>query len=123
MLIFFRKRSKIFAGILAAVLQIANLFIGNIIVYESTEGAKFHWMMLLKNWLFWLILIATIVYYAIAYAVKQQGDKIDDKIEDSISDNSTKLLDLVVKNAESGDFESSEKAMKLFDKMQHRRGI
>ena len=121
MSVFFRKSSKIFAGVLSAVLQVANLFIGNIIVYESTEKVRFDWMLLLKNWLFWLILVITIIYYAIAKAIKQQDNDTDDNIEAAISNNSVRLLDLATRYAQTGNYELSKKAMKLFDSMQKRR--
>lgn len=120
-MIFFQKRSKIFAGVLSAIVQVANLFIGNIIVYESTEKVRFDWMMLLKSWLFWLVLICTVIYYAIAQAVKQESEKIDEAVEKAISDSSTEIIKIVTKNAQSGNFESCKEAIKLFDKMQKRR--
>lgn len=121
MMIFFRRIPKIFVGVISGIVQVANLFVGNIIVYETTEGIKFNWMQLLRSKLFWIVLILTVAYYAIAYAIKQHSDEVDSKLEEAISDNSIKLLNLATENAEKGDFESSEKAIKILDKIQKRR--
>lgn len=120
-MIFLRKIPKPLVGVISGIIQVANLFIGNIIVYETTEKIKFDWMRLLKSPLFWIVLIITVAYYIIVYTMKQHNNEVDNKLEEAISNNSIKLVNLATENAEKGDFESSEKAIKILDKIQRRR--
>ena len=118
----FNKPAKIVFGVLTALIQVANLFLGNIIVYEVSESTKFDWMKLLKSKLFWFVFIAMAIYYLISYFVNQTAHKADGGLEEEIDRSSIKLLNIATDNAERGDFESSERTIKILNKIRRKRG-
>lgn len=122
MAIIFKKTARIIIGIISATIQVANLFIGNIIIYETTEGVKFDWMALVKNKLFWIVSIFIMIYYLIPVIARQHVNIVDERLEQAISDNSIELINFATESVKNGDFESSKKAIKMLDKIQKRRG-
>lgn len=121
MSVLFKNATKIIVGVVSALIQVANLFLGNIIVFETTEGVKFNWIGLLRSKLFWVVLIAMVIYYLIPFAIKQQEITVDERLEEAISDSSIKLISFATESAQKKDFESSKSAIKILDKIQKRR--
>lgn len=121
MAIFFRKFTQVFVGILSVIVQVANLFLGNIIVFEATEGITFNWVGLLHSKLFWGVLIFLVIYYSIPLILKQQDRIVDEQLEQAISNNSVELIKIATESAKEKDFESSKKALKVLDRLQKRR--
>lgn len=119
--IFFGKTAKIGFGVLSALVSVANIFVGNILVYEITTGVSFDWMKLLKSRFFWTVLVISVIYYVAATIYDEKAHNIDEKLEKAISDSSIKFLDIATNTAERGDFESSKKAIKMLDKLQKKR--
>ena len=118
---FFGKATKILVGALSVIVQVANLFLGNIIVFEATEGVLFDWMSLLKSKLFWGVLIFNVIYYTLPFVLKQQNERIDEELEKAISEKSVELINFVAESVKQKDFESSNKTIKVLDKFQKRR--
>ena len=56
--------------------------------------------------------------------LKKMGLKtksVDEAVEEAISRNSVKLINSIAKSAQSGDFESCKKTLKVLDQIQKRR--
>ena len=119
--VIFGKATKVFVAIFSPLIQVANLFIGNIIVYEATTGIRFIWINLLKNLLFWIVLGVTVAYYVIALFIKQREHEVDEDLEKAISQSSVQLIDIATQRIRDGDFESSKKILKSLDWIQKRR--
>ena len=116
----FSKVSRIIAGIISGIIQVSNMFLGNIIIYESTEKIKFDWYALLSNRLFWIVVIVTVIYYSIPLIIKQNEAVKDEALDKAISDSLVKIVDLVAKNAKQGNYESCDKLLNVLDKLKKR---
>ena len=108
----FSKSTRILIAIISTLIQVANIFLGNVIVYEATENIKFDWIKLLKNPLFWVIFICTLVYFIIGGIFTQKQYNIDEKLETAISEGSVKIVNIAVENIRKGSFESAKKHLK-----------
>lgn len=117
----FSTATKILIAVISIITQLANMFWSNIIIYEITEGLRFDWNLLVKNWGFWIILGINLLYYTSALAIKQKTKSVDEAVEEAISRNSVKLINSIAKSAQSGDFESCKKTLKVLDQIQKRR--
>ncbi len=115
------KSTRIFFSILLGAIQVVNMIFGNIIVYETTEKISFDWNALIKNKLFWIVLIIQLVYQCIIYNINKSVSKNDKILEKAISENSAELIKFATKTAIRGDFESSEKLLDVLDKIRKRR--
>ncbi len=118
---FFGTVTKFLVAVLSIMIQIANMFMANIIVYEVTEGVQFNCELLLKNKGFWTVTIITFVYYAIPFIIKQKNDSVDEALEEAFSNGSVALVNSITESAQNGDFESSRQMMKILDQIQKRR--
>lgn len=61
--------SRLFAiafGVLSGLIQIANLFVGNIVIYETTTGIEFQWGRLLQSRFFWAVILLQVLYFFFA---------------------------------------------------------
>ena len=121
MIYIFGKMAKILVATFSFLVQVANMFLANIIVYEATEGIKFNVNMLFTNKLFWITIAFNLVYYAIPLIIKQKSDSVDEALEEAISQGSVSLVHSITQSAQNGDFESSKKMMKILDQIQKRR--
>ena len=117
----FSTATKILIAVISIITQLANMFWSNIIIYEITEGLRFDWNLLVKNLGFWIILGINLLYYTSALAIKQKTKSVDEAVEEAISRNSVKLINSIAKSAQSGDFESCKKTLKVLDQIQKRR--
>ena len=117
----FGKITKILVAAFFIILQVANMFIANIIIYEVTEGIKFSWNLLLTNKLFWIFIVLAFIYYTIPLIIKQKNDSVDEALEKAFSKGSVSLVHSITKSAQNGDFESSRKMIKILDQIQKRR--
>lgn len=116
----FSKAAKIIVAILSVVGQVANLFLGNILVYEATEPHPFNWLRLFKNPVFWTICVFTIVYYFLSSVVNHRNRVVDENVEKAISESTVEIIQTITENVKKEKFESAEKAIKVLDKMQRR---
>ena len=116
----FSKAARIIVAILSVVGQVANLFLGNILVYEATETHPFNWLRLLKNPVFWIICVFTIVYYFLSSVVNHRNRVVDENVENAISESTVVIIQTITENVKQERFESAEKAIRVLDKMQRR---
>ena len=65
----FSRTGKITAIIIDIVVNIANLFLGNILVCEATADSMFDWEKLLHSYLFWAVIVTNIIYFSIAHTM------------------------------------------------------
>ena len=107
--------------VIAGLIGIANLFLGNIVVYETTSGLKFQWVKLLKNWLFWLIIVACVLYRIISRVYQQHADLTDDEVSKAIDKNIVKLYRVAGKRTIQREFENANKTLLIIDEMNKRR--
>lgn len=120
--ILFNKATRVAVTVISVLIEVANLFLGNIIVYEVTEGVSFDWMGLLKNRLFWGVLILAVIYHFIPFIIKRSDSDVNERVEKAIADSSIKLIKDATKSAHNGNYESAEKLLSFFDKIRIRRG-
>ena len=116
----FSRAAKSIVAILSVVGQVANLFLGNILVDEATENHPFNWLRLLKNPIFWTICIITIVYYCLSSVVNHRNRIMDEKVENAISESKVEIIQVTTDNVKKEIFETADKAIRVLDKMQRR---
>lgn len=120
--ILFRKITRVAVTIILVLIEVANLFLANIIVSEVTGRVSFDWMGLLKNRLFWGVLILAVVYHFIPFIIKRNDSDVNARVEEAIADSSIKLIKDATKSAREGNLESAEKLLSFFDKIRKRSG-
>ena len=65
-------------------IQIANMFLSNVAIYEATTGVTFDFSLLLKNVFFWIVLILQLAYAVFCMIIKifsQNADSVTAMIE------------------------------------------
>lgn len=107
--------------ILGLVVQIANMFLGNIAVYEVSTGLKFNFYGLLTNIVFWITIVLQITVFIVSYNIRASIKRDDDIVEEALRKGSTKLVSQAVAYSENGDFVSANKALEVFDLLQAKR--
>lgn len=107
--------------LLCFVIQTANLFLANIVIYEASSGMSFDFGALLKNPIFWIIIAIQIIYFIVSCIIRGKDRKIDDEVERAIQNGSIMLVGQVVGYSEKGDFVSANKVLKLLKKIQKGR--
>ena len=110
-----------FMELLCFVIQTANLFLANIVIYEASTGVSFDFGALLNNYVFWIIVIIQIIYFIASYTIRSTNRKTDDEVERAIQNGSIMLVNQVVGYSEKGDFVSANKVLKLLKKIQKER--
>ena len=110
-----------FMALLCFVIQTANLFLANIVIYEASTGVSFDFGALLNNYIFWIIVIIQIIYFIASYTIRSTNRKTDDEVESAIQNGSIMLVNQVVGYSEKGDFVSANKVLKLLKKIQKER--
>ena len=116
--------SRLFAiafGVLSGLIQIANLFVGNIVIYETTTGIEFQWGRLLQSRFFWAVILLQVLYFFFCYAYNQHADKTDDEISRAIDRSIIKLYKIAGKRTIQRDFEEAKKTLSVIDEMKNRR--
>lgn len=103
------------------VLQFANAFLANIIIYETTTGLLFQWNLLLKNILFWVFSLLQIAHLIFISVVNEKTKAVDKKLEQAISDGKISLVGQAVDYSKNGDFEKAHKVIKLLHKLERER--
>ena len=119
--VFWSKAAVILSAIFGAIIQIANLFLGNIIIFETTENVRFDWNKLFHSKLFWGVVIVLFAYYVICYLLSKAAKENDSKAERAIEDNVVKLYNTAGKLGRKKDFENAEKVLNIIDKFEERR--
>lgn len=119
--IIFGKIARFFIGVVGIAIEVFNLFSGDIIIYEVTEGIKFDWNALLTNATFWIVIVVEIVYYVSLLFVTQKVKVKDKALEKAYSKASVKIVGEFTKSVTKKDFESCEKTLEMLDELQKRR--
>lgn len=119
----YRTPVRIAVAILDLILNIANLFLGNIVIYETTTKIKFDWMALLHSYVFWGIVILHILYEALACALKYKAHKVDEKVIAALDNSIIDLIGFENEVIKKGDCDSLKRVQKALKKIYRRRNM
>ena len=111
----------ILVELLGIVINIANAFLTNIVIYEATNGFSFDWIQLLSNPVFWITLVLQFAYGIATVCVHAKNKNSDERLTKAIEDNEIALLSQVVGYSRRGDFDSAHKVIKILDQFEERR--
>lgn len=121
-------RNKLFCIILelfATAIQIANMFLADVAIYEASTGLSFDFSLLLKNVFFWIVLILQFAYALFCIIIRALSTNADNEALKSINDTLDKMAaDLeseYTKRIKSGDFVSAKKILKELKKIKKER--
>lgn len=117
-------RNKILCALLEVVyfiIQVANMFLTDIVLYEVNEGIKFDWTSLLKSPIFWIVVVIQILHIVLTSAMQKVEKKIDEEVIDAINKSEVEILDYATQSVKRGDFKSAKKALKTFDYIEKKR--
>ena len=103
------------------IIQIANIFLADIALYEVNEGVKFNWTLLLHNPTFWVVVGLQLVHFLSTLITQEKDKKTDEKIIEALTDGEISLIDVIIQKSREGDFKSANKAFKIFKKMEKKR--
>ena len=107
--------------LLGIVINIANAFLTNIVIYEATSGFSFDWSLLISNRIFWITLVMQLAYGIVTIGVHIKNKNSDERLAKAIEDKEIELLSQVVVYSKKGDFDSANKVIKILDKFEERR--
>lgn len=107
--------------LLGFAIQFANLFIGDIVNFEITNGTRFNYHALLHNSTFWFVLVVQIAYFFLSWYVRTTNRKTDEAVENALRDGKINLVAQVVDYSKNHDFVAANKALRLFNRM-NRKG-
>ena len=107
--------------LLGIVINIANAFLTDIVIYETTSGLSFDCSLLLSNPIFWLILVTQLSYGIATTSFHIKNKNSDKRLARAIEDKEIALLSQVVVYSKKGDFDSANKVIKILDKFEERR--
>ena len=100
------------------VTQTANIFLADILMYEVNEQASFDYIRLLKNPLFWIILILQLADFSACIALNHIANKDDKIVEKAYANGKKDLIGVAVDYAKNGDFYRAEKSIEILDKLE-----
>lgn len=106
------------------IIFVANLVLGDIIVYEVTEGVRFDWSALGQNTTFWIVVAFQLVYLIVCLLVRTKDSKADEVIKNALETDyslveqayeqgMSDLISQAVAFAKVKDFKSAGKTMRL----------
>lgn len=112
---------RIAVAILDLVFNIANLFLGNIVVYETSTKIKFDWMALFQSRVFWCLVIIHAVYEVLGHTLKHKELEVDRKVEAALDDSIVDLIKAATDAVKNGDYDTSKRVQKALKKIYRRR--
>ena len=115
----FSKISRVIEIIFAILLEIANMFVGDII--KISDGFSFDWNKLFRSPFFWIVIIISVLYHSIPFIVKQDEKEKDQALDYAYSQTERSLLEAIPSVFREKDFESLDKAIEVLDDLQTRR--
>lgn len=119
---FFQNKLLIFLShALLFVVDFANLFLSDILMFETTEKVSFNYNAMLHNKLFWMLLVSHLVHIILTTFIKCKSSVNDQRIEDAISEQQIELLKKATEDAKSGKFKKSKELIRIYDKLAKRR--
>ena len=116
--------SRLFAipfAVISSLIQIANLFVGNIVIFEASTGIAFQWGRLLQSRFFWVVIVLQVVYFFFCFIYNQHAAKTDDEVSKAIDKNIIKLYKVAGKRTIQCDFENANKTLLVIEEMEKRR--
>ena len=122
--IFCSRLTTILIIVVSAIVGVANLFLGNILVYEATTKLKFDWNALLHSYVFWIVVGINLLYHTFKYCYKRQERVIDDRVSMAFDDNIIDLMKAATEAVKRGDYDTAkrvQKALKQCQKQKRRR--
>ena len=119
---FFQNKLLIFLShALLFIIDWGNLFLSDIIMFETTEKVSFDFKAMLHNKWFWVLLVLHFVHIILTTFIKGRASVYDQRVQDAISDQQIELLKNVVEDAKEGKFKKSKELIKVYDKLAKRR--
>ena len=103
------------------VIDFANLFLSDILMFEATEKVSFDYKAMLHNKLFWVLLASHLVHIILTTFIKCKSSANDQRIQDAISDQQIELIKKAAEDAKSGKFKKAKELIKMYDKLAKRR--
>lgn len=111
--------------VFATAIQIANMFLSNVAIYEATTGLNFEFSLLLKNVFFWIVLLLQFAYALFCWIIKILSSNADEEALKSVNGSLDKIasdLETEFNNRiKNGDFWGANRALKLFKKVKKER--
>ena len=121
MQVFSNKLICVLVEITGLIINIANAFLANIVVYETTNKIKFNYNLLLGNWTFWIIIVFQLVYFIICICVQQKNKKTDEVLKDAIARNEIKLITQATYFTKKEKFDSAREVIRILEQFEERR--
>lgn len=119
---FFQNKLLIFLShALLIIIDFGNLFLSNIIMFETTEKVSFDYRAMLHNKWFWILLVLHFVHIILTTFIKCRSSVYDQRVQEAISDQQIELLRNAVEDAKKGKFKKSKELIKIYDKLTKRR--
>ena len=119
---FFQNKFLIFLShALLFIFDFGNLFLSDILMFETTEKVSFDFNAMLHNKWFWVLLVLHFVHIILTAFIKCRTSVYDQRVQDAISDQQIELLKKAVEDAKEGKFKKSIKLIKVYDKLTKRR--
>ena len=119
---FFQNKLLIFfSHALLLIIDFGNLFLSNIIMFETTEKVSFDYRAMLHNKWFWILLVLHFVHIILTTFIKCRSSVYDQRVQEAISDQQIELLRNAVEDAKKGKFKKSKELIKIYDKLTKRR--
>lgn len=121
-MVFFQSKTLIFLShAFLGVIDFANLFLTDILMYETTTGIKFDFNAMFHNLFFWVLLALHILHIIITTLINRKNSDNDQAVEEAIAKNQIELLSQATSQTEKGEFEKARKVMKMYDQLAKRR--
>ena len=119
---FFQNKLLIFLShALLLIIDFGNLFLSNIIMFETTEKVSFDYRAMIHNKWFWVLLVLHFVHIILTTFIKCRSSVYDQRVQEAISDQQIELLRNAVEDAKKGKFKKSKELIKIYDKLTKRR--
>lgn len=121
MLFFQNKLLVILAHLLLFLMDFANMFLTDIMIYEVTEGVSFDYNAMLHNVIFWVLLVLHLLHIIVTIFVNKKNDTNDEAVKEAIAREQIKLLSQTTLQTKKGNFEEADNVLKIYDKLAKRR--
>ncbi len=121
MLFFQNKLLIALAHVLLSVMDFANMFLTDILMYEATSGITFNFNAMFHNLFFWVLLGFRLLHIIITIFIDKKNAINDQAVEAAIAQEQIKLLSQATMQTKQGNFENAAKVLKIYDKLAKRR--
>lgn len=121
MVLFQSKLLVFLAHLLLFIIDFANLFLTDILMFETTTGLAFDYNAMFHNFIFWLLLGLHLLHIIVTICISKKNTTNDQAVEEAIAHEQIKLLSEATSQTEKGNFENADKVLKMYDKLAKRR--